>query len=231
MKKLLMATAGSVFIALGVTAKAEALTLNGQSLDLPESEEASISFGRFAAMPELAPASAIALGGAWYQFSFGKAGKDAQGCQPADPNGPLCTPSEAGNSVFAGASPWEFEVGAAGAILKVTDAFFRGDAFSIFNFNTLIGTTSTAFQDEEGCGSNPDTCFADPLVSKGTFNLAAGQYSLRIVPTASPFEKGAAFFRLDEAKEVPEPVSVLGLLALGVMGVAHKCKGKPQRQQ
>ncbi|MFB2975653.1 PEP-CTERM sorting domain-containing protein [Microseira sp. BLCC-F43] len=241
MKKLLMATAGGVFIALGVTAKAEAFALNGQSLDLPESREANISLARFAATPESelltiaqtpGMQSNIAFGGPWYEFSFGQVGEDARGCNPADPNGPVCTPSSAGNSVFAGASPWEFEVGAAGAILKVTDAFSRGDAFSIFNFNTLIGATSTPSRGGY-CGDNPDICFADPLVSKGAFNLAAGQYSLRIVPTNSPFKAGAAYFRLDEVevKQVPEPVSVLGLLAFGAMGVANRLKRKPQRHQ
>lgn len=225
MKKLLIATAGSLSIALGVTAKAEAYTFNGESLDLPNSGEKTISFGRFAAMPEMRAANAIALDGTWYQFSFGGVGQDAKGCSPADPFAPSCTPSSAGNSEFAGASPWEFEVGAAGAILKVTDAFFRGDRFDIFNFNTLIGTTSAASQSQLGCGNNPDICFADLLISKGTFNLAPGQYSLRIVPTNSPFGGGAAYFRVDEAKEVPEPVSILGLLAFGVvMGAAHKFK-------
>ncbi len=241
MKKLLMATAGGVFIALAVTDKVEAIALNGQSLDLPESEELSISFGRFAATPEpqlpaIADARAmqsnIVFGGAWYQFSFGEVGKDAKGCSPADPFAPSCTPSSAGNSEFAGASPWEFEVGAAGAILKVTDAFFRGDRFDIFNFDSLIGTTSTP-SIGGGCGDNPDTCFADPLISKGAFNLAPGQYSLRIVPTKSPFGSGAAYFRLDEVevKEVPEPAAVLGLLAFGAIGVANRLKRKPQRHQ
>lgn len=225
MKKLLIATAGGVFIALGVTAKAEAISLNGSSVNLSKSEKASISFGRFAATPKAAVASeAIALGGPWYEFSFGQVGEDAQGCSSA-----TCIPSSGGNSVFAGPSPWEFEVGAAGAILKVTDAFYRGDTFNIFNFDTLLGTTSATSPEENGCGSNPDTCFADPLISKGTFNLAPGQYSLRIVPTNSPFGEGAAYFRLDEAKEVPEAVSVLGLLAFGAMGVANKFQRKPQR--
>jgi hypothetical protein len=229
MKNLLMATATGVLIALGVTAKAEAISLNGQSLDLPGNQEPSISFGRFSAMPKAAPASgAIALGGPWYEFSFGQVGQDAKGCSPADPSASSCTPSSAGNSVFAGASPWEFEVPAAGAILKVTDAFARGDVFSIFNFNNPIGTTSTPFLGG-GCGDNPENCFADPLVSKGVFNLAPGQYSLRIVPTNSPFGGGAAYFRLDEAKQVPEPISALGLLAFGAMGVANKFTRKPQR--
>ncbi|WP_226581245.1 hypothetical protein [Microseira wollei] len=241
MKKLLMATAGGVFIALGVTSKAEAFALNGTGLDLPQSGEPSISLAQFAATPEpelLAIADApgmqsnIVFGGSWYEFSFGQVGQDARGCKPADLFGPECTPSSAGNSVFAGASPWEFEVGAAGAILKVTDAFSRGDAFSIFNFGTLIAATSTPSTGGY-CGDNPDTCFADPLVSKGAFNLAPGQYSLRIVPTKSPFGRGAAYFRLDEVevKQVPEPVSVLGLLAFAAIGVANRLKRKPQRHQ
>lgn len=231
MKKLLMATAFAAMV-VGATGKAEA-AWNGTSWKPPLSLGlTSLSFAPPTSVAPLAAQSATqgtqsarALG-SWYEFSFGQVGQQARGCAPADPSASACTPSSAGNSVFAGSPPWEFEVSNLGAILKVTDAFLSGDAFNIFNFDTLIGTTSTPSQGGN-CGSNPDDCFADPLVSKGAFDLAPGQYSLRIVPTASPFGNGAAYFRVDEVKEVPEPASVLGLLAFG-LAAANRSKRKPQ---
>ena len=252
MKKLMMATAGAALIGLGAIDKAEASAFNGTSLknppsigltspslELPEDALEDVldvpqSLGLKSpsvALPEDAPAiqevltTNIEIGGPWYQFGFDEVGKEAIGCTFVN-----CTPSSAGNSVFASSPPWEFEVGAAGASLKVTDAFLLGDQFKIFNFDTLLGITSTPSQGGS-CGDNPDICFANPGVSKGTFNLVSGQYSLRIVPTVSPFGSGSAFFRVDqvdEVKEVSEPMSVLGLLVFGALAAA---KSKQRQQQ
>jgi hypothetical protein len=56
----------------------------------------------------VAPAGPITPGGPWNEFSFGGVGSFAKGCAPADPGGPGCTPSSAGNSHFVGAPPWTF---------------------------------------------------------------------------------------------------------------------------
>ncbi len=82
----------------------------------------------------------VPTGGPWIEFAFFGKGSSATGCSPADPAGPGCAPSSAGNSVFGSAPPWTFTAPAGGANLTVTDAFLRGDQFEIFDFGTSIGT-------------------------------------------------------------------------------------------
>ncbi len=137
-------------------------------------------------------AVAVTIGSGWQEFSFLGVGAQARGCFPADPSAPLC--SAGVNSSFVGSPPWTF-TGA--AQLQVTDAFSSGDVFQIFDNNILIGTTSTATSGAD-CGNNPDTCFTNASMSKGTFNLADGSHSITIVPTqiASGAVGGVGFFRL-----------------------------------
>lgn len=238
-KKLSVATVVGTALMVGATATTQAATINGINQEQTSSNQVK-SFALVKAIAPQAPsaqmtrvAAAIApptsnltLDGPWYQFSFSQVGVPALGCAPADPSGLDCDPGSAKNSVFADAPAWKFLAPEAGAILKVTDAFFPGDVFNVFDFGNLIGSTSAA-NDGDSCGDNPDTCFADPLLSKGVFNLASGTHSITIVPTASPFEKGSAYFRIDSAaaKSVPEPTSILGVLAvLGSAGVLKRRK-------
>lgn len=51
---------------------------------------------------------AVIVNGLWYEFAFTSAGAPTTGCSPADPAGPVCTPSLGGNSMFADAPPWTF---------------------------------------------------------------------------------------------------------------------------
>ena len=114
---------------------------------------------------------------------------------------------------------------------RVLDGGHQGDVFSVYDNSILIGTTSaTAIDANHACGSNeaqatnPAACWNDPLMSRGTFLLAAGSHSLTVtwdqrVPggnsTLQWFQIGVA-----PSSTVPEPTTMLllgsGLLLLGV---------------
>jgi uncharacterized repeat protein (TIGR01451 family) len=129
----------------------------------------------------------------WQEFSFTEPGIPARGCQPADPGGAACYIYP--NAEAAGPPPWVLSVPSEGAILRVTDGANSGDVFDVYDFGNWIGRTSAA-NTGEGC-FDPNECFQNPAISSGEFPLAAGQHSITIVPSASPYGFGAAFFRVD----------------------------------
>ena len=148
----------------------------------------------------------------WEEFSFsGTAGSAAIGCFPADPAGGGCAPGL--NSIFAPAPPWTF-TSVSPEILNVTDAFDSGDAFDVYDNSLIILSTPTA-AGGHNCGSDPDPCFADPLMSHGSVGLAAGGHSLSIIlrETVGP---GAAYFQTSPLSAVPEPGSLM-LLSSGLL--------------
>jgi hypothetical protein len=149
----------------------------------------------------MAPKGAIVTGGPWNEFSFTTAGSSAKGCAPADPAGLGCSPSSAGNSHFVGAPPWTFVAPSDGAALIVTDAFEKGDIFEVFDNGNPIGSTSSVPKSNTSCGSNPEPCSTIPTVSHHIFNLAPGSHSITIKATMSPFQGGAAYFRIDNKRE------------------------------
>jgi hypothetical protein len=151
-------------------------------------------------------AGPVIVGGLWYEFQFGDDGSMATACT-------TCVPSSGGNSVFADSPPWTFTA-SGGTTLTVTDAFLYGDSFSAFDFDVLIGATPAVATDG-GCDSDPAVCVNDPASSHASFALAAGDHSITIRVDVSPFDAGAAYFRVDA---VPEP-GVLALLALGLAGL------------
>jgi hypothetical protein len=152
----------------------------------------------------------------WLQFGFTETGTPATGCDPADPAGPFCVPSSGTPSTFLDAPPWTFTASGAGATLRITDAFFSGDRFEIFDFGVSLGLTSLPTLDVD-CGDDPVPCFANAAMSTGLFALAAGNHSLTIVPVAALDGGGSGYFQVEgTAAVVPEPAT-LTLLATGLV--------------
>jgi hypothetical protein len=129
-----------------------------------------------------------------------------------------CEQMKGTNYVDLGGSPWVFNV-ASPTMLKITDAFQKGDRFAVYDFGSLVLTTPfVVAEDISGSGSNPALCYGLADVSWGSLSLAAGSHSLTIGILESPFGAGAAYFRIDRIVSTPEPLSLM-LLALGLLGL------------
>lgn len=145
-----------------------------------------------------AHAVSIATDGSWSEFDF-----DAAGSSLYDLNTLETT--------------FSFTLNQA-SVLRVVDAGFSGDQFSIFANGNALGSTSAPIA--QGGNENPifdaATVWNDARFSKGTWNLAAGTYTLTGTATASPLDAGYGFMSVTA---VPEPESYAMLLAgLGLMG-------------
>src|SRR3954471_7714843 len=86
-----------------------------------------------------AAASPLAVYGIWNNYSFTQAGALARGCYPLDPLGLICDPPGA-TSVLLAEPPWTFTA-TRPVILSVTDGYLSGDAFDVYDFGVLIGST------------------------------------------------------------------------------------------
>jgi hypothetical protein len=159
-------------------------------------------------------ATPVLTDGTWYEFSFIGTGP-AQGCSPVDPAGIPCVPSSGGDAVFAGAPPWTFNAGSAGATIDVTDAFLNGEQFSILDFGTQIGVTNSVTATGHTCGSDPEDCILDPQMSHIELAVGPGSYSLSISVIADPNGPGAAYFSVlnGTPSVVPEPATWLTVAA------------------
>jgi hypothetical protein len=144
--------------------------------------------------------------GQWYEFHYHDAGEWAHAC------GGECVPgTPSGISVDAGDPPWLISDN---VLLTITDAFNSGDNFSVYDNAALVGTTPVV-STGANCGSAVVTCLANPAMSHAVFALGAGSHSITIQVENSPYQSGAAFFRVDS---VPEPATYL-LFATGLAGV------------
>jgi hypothetical protein len=121
-----------------------------------------------------AGATPVAIG-TWEPFFFGSTGSTAFG------------------------SPFTFTSSGA-AVVTVTDAYCRGDRFTVSDGASTLGTTTPVAVDLacDPVVSDPDVALADPGYSSGRFVVGAGAHSIGIVASTSPFGTGGtAFLRFD----------------------------------
>lgn len=144
------------------------------------------------------------------QFSFDGAVAVA-GCAPNDALGGFCIPSSGTPTTFLDAPAWTFVAAVGGATLSVVDAFESGDAFQIFDFGVLVGSTSVPIGGVD-CGDDPVACLAKPGMSMGVFALAAGAHSLSLV-ALNGSGLGSGYLQVTGAQAVAEPASLALTLA------------------
>jgi PEP-CTERM motif len=151
----------------------------------------------FTAMP--ASAATVVVGGGWTTFSFGGVGSAL---------------TKGGDSVFTFSVPRN-------AVLKITDAFLVGDIFKLTINGNVQANTSTPGSGPS-LGSNYEGAFNSGYYSTGLYSLAAGNYSVSGIATASPFQSGGGALRVDLAG-VPEPSTwAMLILGFGVIGGAMR---------
>lgn len=87
-------------------------------------------------------------------------------------------------------------------LLRVTDAFCRGDEFTVFDrgapiFGTLTVGTDPSCDDVPLVETGP-LAWADQSYSKGKMLLPAGRHRVKMKATESPFGFGSGFVRIDK---------------------------------
>lgn len=120
----------------------------------------------------------------WYEILWGTEGccDGYEGCSA--------------NITNPGSPPWTLTVPAGQTrILTVCDGYNSGDSFTVYDNEIPLGDTS-----EVDVGASidcdPDASATNPLMSHASFTLAAGDHFITICPSNSPFNGGAAFFRI-----------------------------------
>jgi hypothetical protein len=87
-------------------------------------------------------------------------------------------------------------------LLRVTDAFCRGDEFTVFDRGLPIFDTSTVGTDPS-CDDVPlvdkgPAAWGDQSYSKGKMLLEPGRHRVKMKVTEGPFTFGSAFLRIDK---------------------------------
>ena len=110
--------------------------------------------------------------------------------------------------------------------IRLTDAFFAGDAYDIFVNAILFSSTPNVATSNADITNDPDVAFASPLLSHSEFFLNPGSYTItvQVRNTAAGFASGEGFLRADLAQigpptTAPEPAT-LTLMATGLCGLA-----------
>ena len=175
---------------------------------------AFVSAVGFALIAGTASASPIVID-QWYTFGFDGAGGE-----------PLISGSGGftlGILSLAAPDPaWTFSCASA-CTLVVTDGFLAVDQFELFDAGSSLGSTSAPTGGGgHSCSNDELACLADPLMSHGSFLLAAGDHT--ITGTHLIGVPGAAFFIVTVPTSVPEPASLalIGVALLMVVGIRRR---------
>jgi len=107
--------------------------------------------------------------------------------------------------------------------LKVADGGIDGDQFEVYDFGSLVGTTSVPTDTNTQFDWDLDANLLNPQLSSGVFLLAPGDHSitLYVIDTAYAHPDGGAGLRADTcaAPTVPAPAGILlGTLGTGLVG-------------
>jgi len=82
-------------------------------------------------------------------------------------------------------------------VVKVTDAFWAGDQFKLYDNGTAIGQTPFVPPNTNLGECDPDVAYSMPQYSHGAFLLGAGDHSIDIDVFVNPFGSGEAYIRVD----------------------------------
>lgn len=151
----------------------------------------------------------------WYTFGFGGVDSALQG-------GAGFIQGDNPTSAVAPDGPWTFTLTSA-ATLFVLDLFLSVDQFELFNSGSSLGLTSAP---TSGGGCDKDiTCAIGNLdYSRGSFALAAGDYSITGIQRQGVAGAGAFIV---ETAAVPVPAAgVLLVGALGMLGAVRRRKSR-----
>ena len=134
--------------------------------------------------------------GNWVQFDFEQAGSSLYDLETLT-------------------TSFTFNLSQAG-ILRAVDLGFSGDQFNIIANGVSLGLTSTPVAAGEEQQFDAPSTWNDARWSKGSWNLAAGTYTITGIATLSPYDGG---YGAMSVVAVPEPESWAMLLAgLGMLG-------------
>lgn len=100
-----------------------------------------------------------------------------------------------GTGSFNNEGPFTFS-SATPAVVSVTDDFFKGDRFRVFDFGVALGDTQVV-PTVTGPSVGPVAAFSDPTFSHGSFLVGPGAHAITIQALASPFGAGAGYIRVD----------------------------------
>jgi hypothetical protein len=153
-----------------------------------------------------AHAATVATDGSWTEFDFDAVGSSLYDLASLD-------------------TSFTFTLSQA-SILRVVDGGFSGDQFSIFANGSALGLTSAPVA--QGALEDPvfdaAAAWSDTRFSHGSWNLAAGSYTITGTAAISPFDAGIGYMSITA---VPEADSYAMLLAgLGLMGVIARRRNR-----